>query len=234
MEKEKNNRGLIALLVIFIVSTLVLGGYLVYDKVLSKENSETITSNQDKTVEDKKEDNQEETTYSEEYFNNLLETFLPNKSASNFVRNITNFTNDDISLYLFFYYVSYANNNNLAIENSENITYNVNKSDIDDLVYKVFGKSAIEYEISESKGRTGIKKIDDNTYQVYWFATGWSAPSSKLINIKKLDNEATAEYELTDSDAYGEDGKIVGTLKFYLNKNGEDWNVTKIEYIENK
>ena len=176
----------------------------------------------------------ESSTNSEEYFNELLYTFLPKNSASNFIRNISNFTNDDISLYLFFYYSKYANDNNLAVkaDDNVNITYDVSKSDIDALVYKVFGKSASEYEIPEPKGRTGIKKIDEKTYQVFWFATGWTAPDSKLINITKLDNKTVVDYELYGNGAYGNDGKLIGTLKFHLVKNGENWNITKIEYTE--
>ena len=38
MENQKNNKGLVVLLVIFIILTLVLGGFILYDKVLSNEN----------------------------------------------------------------------------------------------------------------------------------------------------------------------------------------------------
>lgn len=173
-------------------------------------------------------------TYNKEYFDELLSVFLPKNSASNFMKNILSFTDEDITNYLFFYYTNYANKNNLGKheENNVNITYNVSKSDIDALVYKVFGKKTTEFNITESKGRDGIRKIDENTYQVFWFATGWYSPDSKLTNLIKLDNEAIVEYELTGNGAYGEDGKVIGTLKFYLTKNDENWNVIKIEYIE--
>lgn len=40
MENQKNNKGLVVLLVIFIILTLVLGGFILYDKVLSDKNSD--------------------------------------------------------------------------------------------------------------------------------------------------------------------------------------------------
>lgn len=40
MENQKNNKGLVVLLVIFVILTLVLGGFILYDKVLSNENSD--------------------------------------------------------------------------------------------------------------------------------------------------------------------------------------------------
>jgi hypothetical protein len=39
MEEKRNNKGLIIALIIFIVISLVLGGYIVYDKVLKTENN---------------------------------------------------------------------------------------------------------------------------------------------------------------------------------------------------
>ena len=38
---EKKNTGLVALLVVFIILTIALGGYLVYDKVINKDSSST-------------------------------------------------------------------------------------------------------------------------------------------------------------------------------------------------
>ena len=62
MEKEKNNGGLIALVIILFLLVLVLGGYIVYDKVLSKsetpnnptqsQQENTSTTSSVKTVSD--------------------------------------------------------------------------------------------------------------------------------------------------------------------------------------
>ena len=48
MEKEKNNSGLIALVIVLFLLVLGLGGYIVYDKVLS--NKETPTNNTDNEI----------------------------------------------------------------------------------------------------------------------------------------------------------------------------------------
>jgi len=47
---EKNNKGIVTLLVVFIFTTLVLGGYLVYDKVLSKDNVNDNTNVEDNVI----------------------------------------------------------------------------------------------------------------------------------------------------------------------------------------
>lgn len=57
MENKKNNKGVLILLVMFIILTFILGGYILYDKVLSKTNDKTndkITDkNSSEIVEDK-------------------------------------------------------------------------------------------------------------------------------------------------------------------------------------
>lgn len=57
---EKNNKGIVTLLVVFIFTTLVLGGYLVYDKVLSKGNvnDNTNAENNSTTNEENNENNE--------------------------------------------------------------------------------------------------------------------------------------------------------------------------------
>ena len=57
MENKKNNKGVLILLVMFIILTFILGGYILYDKVLSKTNDKTNDKINDKNsseiVEDK-------------------------------------------------------------------------------------------------------------------------------------------------------------------------------------
>jgi len=227
---EKNNKGIVTLLVVFIFTTLVLGGYLVYDKVLSKDsvNDNTNVENSSTTNEENNEKTTE-TTYNEEYFNDLLSMFYSRMNY--YMKNISNFDNNEITEYLIFYYSNYANKNNLSTyDDSGNLVYNVKKSDMDSIVFKTFGKS--EYKIVDKNARTGIRKIDDNTYQVYWFATGWYNPDKKLINTNILSDSAVIEYELIGNDVFGTKDVTSGTIKFYLTKNGENWNVTKIEYNE--
>lgn len=45
MEKEKNNGGLIALVIVLFLLVLGLGGYIVYDKVLSPSNNKNLNGN---------------------------------------------------------------------------------------------------------------------------------------------------------------------------------------------
>ena len=227
MEKEKNNKILITIIAIFAIITLLLAGYIVYDKVLSKEEQPIETTEKPNEIE-------EETgiTENEEYFNELLSTFLSH--AGEYMKNYDSFSDEDINTYLYFYYVEYAHKNNLEKYSSDGvtITYDVSKSELDSQVLKTFGKP--EYEYVEPKFRGGIKKIDDNTYQVSWFATGWYNPDRKISDITKSNNEAIITYTLTGNEVFGEEGKLLGTLKFYLKKNDGNYNVTKIEYIENK
>lgn len=47
MENQKNNNGLIALVIVLFLLVLGLGGYIVYDKVLSNKTTEPIVDNND-------------------------------------------------------------------------------------------------------------------------------------------------------------------------------------------
>ena len=49
MENKKNSKGLIVLLIILVLCVLGLAGYIVYDKVLSK-NKKTINANNTSTI----------------------------------------------------------------------------------------------------------------------------------------------------------------------------------------
>lgn len=228
---ESNKKRLIIALTIFIITTLLLSGYIIYNKVLSR--GETAKPNEDQTdVEEI-----EGITEDEDFFNELLYIFLPMNSAGNFMRNIETFEDEDITNYVFWNYENYASKNNLGKydETGVKLTYEISKKDIDELVFKVFGKK--EYNIIETEGRTGVKKINDNTYQIYWFASGFSAPTHRFSEITNLGNEIIISYYITANEQnYTEDyaKKDIGTLKFHLVKNNENYNVTKIEYTENE
>ena len=226
MENETKKTNNIALIIILILIILGLAGYIVYDKVLSKEEPTSIPAP------DTEEINIEEDIYNEDYFNELLSTFLGHSNS--YMRNIDNFSDEEITRYLFFYYLDYAINNHLEkySDDGEKITYDVSKKDIDDMALKIFEKK--EFNVVESEGRTGIAKIDEENYQVYWFATGWFTPSRKISDITKTEKEAIVTYTLTGNEVFEEEGKLLGDLKFYLTKNKDNYYVTKIEYIENK
>ena len=226
MEQETKKTNNIALIIILVLIILGLAGYIVYDKVLSKEEPTSIPEPNTEDI------NIENDIYDEDYFNELLSTFLGHSNS--YMRNIDNFSDEEIASYLYFYYSDYAINNQLGkySDDGVKITYDVSKKDIDDMALKIFGKK--EFNIVKREGRTGIEKIDEDHYQVYWFATGWFTPSRKISDITKTETEAIVTYTLTGNEVYGEEGKLIGELKFYLTKNDDNWNVTKLEYIENK
>ena len=231
MKYKRKKRKLITIIVIIVTIIILAGGYILYDKVLNPPKSDESIDDKGKIEETKG------ITEDEDYFNELLYIFLPANSASNFMKNIDTFKDEDITNYVFWYYENYANVNKLAKEDTTNARtiYNVNKKDIDELVLKVFGKK--EYKIIETEGRTGVKKLNDNMYQVYWFASGWSAPIHKISEITNLEDEVIVNYAImANEENVTEDyaRKDLGTLKFHLTKNEDNWNVTKIEYIENK
>ncbi len=228
MENENKRTNNIALIVILILILIILGlvGYIVYDKVLKP----TETTEPTPAVENTEVEETPGITEDEEYFNELLSTFLAHSNS--YMKNIDSFSDEEITTYLYFYYSDYANKNQVSIpESNGRLTYNVSKEELDNLVLKTFGKE--EYNI-ESIGRDGIKKIDENTYQVYWNATGWFIATSQLSEITKTNDGIIITYTLTGNETFGNNGKVIGTQKFHLVKNEDDYNVTKIEYIENK
>ena len=87
---------------IFIIITLLLTGYIIYDKVLKPTEPAPAVENPE--VED-----EQDITEDEDYFNELLYIFLPINSAGSFMRNIETFKDDDITNYIFWYYENYAN-----------------------------------------------------------------------------------------------------------------------------
>ncbi len=335
MEKEKSNKILKIFLIVFIIATLLLGGYIVYDKVLphnkTNRSNKTNTTEKVSNTEDKENYTNYESTYferkvvvmedsvnfrtepttnssvitafdtgtqlglisdnagtgngctiwykvkedyydnndrlnsregyicseftrikeftagnqkvydlteDEKYFDEYLYFFLPQPSAGRFKKTIDSFSDDDIYSYIYGYYSISCNGGTLKTDQEKNneeytgqMTYTVSKIELDELVYKMFGKTASEYSIPNGTGRSGVRKIDDNTYQVFWFATGWSSDDSTIKSATIDGNSAMVEYVLTKYSGidYREPN---GKLEFYLTKNGDNWNVMKIKYTE--
>ena len=253
---KKSNTGLIIILVLIIVglaSYIVCSKILSNKetKPISNNTNSEITNNEtenDSNENSTENDNTQSTTntnsnsaenngtsFNKEYFDEYLYVFMPRHSASNFMKNIDSFSNRDITQYLYWYYVNQGlqkKNKSDQEKNNEEYTgqmyYTVAKSDLDALVYKMFGIK--DYEIIETTSDTGIVKIDDNTYQVRSKATGWYAPSNEITNLEVGEKNATVECNLLGSAYDNTQGQIVGHLKFYLTKNDGNWNLTKIEY----
>ncbi len=106
-------------------------------------------------------------------------------------------------------------------------TYTVSQSEVAKLVNKYFGIE--NYQItSDFEGRTGIKKLDNNTYQIYWFATGWSAPECKLTSVVYNGKEVKVTGKIHNIE--GEDFQENSEIIFNLIYNNGNYNLKSIEY----
>lgn len=229
---EKKN----IIIVILAILVVWLSGYIVYDKVFSdNDKDDNIVENNDEDINnvientDNDEDNQLIKTENAEFFDEYLKIFLPGGSANNFKKTIEEFSDNDITLYLLFYYMSLGGSEKIETTQIDGvISYTANKEEFDEVVEKYFGIK--EYNIIDSTGRDGIKKLDSGEYQVFWFATGWMAPEATNIGVKYDGNEVLVEYKLTNDTygSYGEESK----LTFKLIYNDGNYNVNSIIYSE--
>ena len=103
--------------------------------------------------------------------------------------------------------------------------YNIEAFELDKIVYKYFGIS--DYEIIENDSRMGIKKLKDNTYQIYWFATGFFAPEAENISVIYNDNLVEVKFKLSSLEDY--DYNLENNiLTFNLLYNGNSYIVKSI------
>lgn len=218
------------IIVLLIAVILSLVGYIIYDKVeynninTKVDNNKQNKNNTNNTKEDNSITIKKE---NKEYFDNYLKIFLPSGSANNFKRTINEFSDQDISTYLLFYYSSLANNGEIsAVEQNGTYSYDVTKKQLDDVVYKYFGKK--EYNLILSDSRTGIRKLENDMYQIFWYATGWTSPEATNIAVNYNGSEVTVEYKLTNDiyGSYGENSK----LTFNLLYNDGNYNIKSILY----
>ena len=92
-------------------------------------------------------------------------------------------------------------------------------------MYKYFGIK--DYNVVVSSGRDGIRKLENGKYQVYWFATGWMAPTATNTMVKYNGNKVVVEYKLIETyNDYKDDGK----LTFNLVYNDGNYNVISVIY----
>ncbi len=66
-EEKKNSKGLYAIIVILCLLVLGLGGYIVYDKILSNTNKDVNTNDKDNNADKEKKDSQEDESTKKEY-----------------------------------------------------------------------------------------------------------------------------------------------------------------------
>lgn len=237
------------IIILLVIIVLGLSGYIIYDKIEDDKNNTVVNDNnkgQNDNASDEEDNNNHQnnnqnneqnnngntnTTIKEEskeFFDEYLKVFLPSGSASNFLRNINKFSDKDISIYLLFYYSSLNNSGEIsAVEDRGNYTYDITKEEIDAVVYKYFGIK--DYNVVVSSGRDGIRKLENGKYQVYWFATGWMAPTATNTMVKYNGNKVVVEYKLIETyNDYKDDGK----LTFNLVYNDGNYNVVSVIYEE--
>lgn len=237
------------IIILLVIIVLGLSGYIIYDKIEDDKNNTVVNDNnkgQNNNASDEEDNNNQQnnnqnneqnnngntnTTIKEEskeFFDEYLKVFLPGGSASNFLRNINKFSDKDISIYLLFYYSSLNNSGEIsAVEDRGNYTYDITKEEIDAVVYKYFGIK--DYNVVVSSGRDGIRKLENGKYQVYWFATGWMAPTATNTMVKYNGNKVVVEYKLIETyNDYKDDGK----LTFNLVYNDGNYNVISVIHEE--
>lgn len=221
------------IIILLVIIVLGLSGYIIYDKIEDDKNSTVVNDNQQNNNQNNEQNNNGNTNTtikeeSKEFFDEYLKVFLPDGSASNFLRNINKFSDKDISIYLLFYYSSLNNSGEIsAVEDRGNYTYDITKEEIDAVVYKYFGIK--DYNVVVSSGRDGIRKLENGKYQVYWFATGWMAPTATNTMVKYNGNKVVVEYKLIETyNDYKDDGK----LTFNLVYNDGNYNVISVIYEE--
>lgn len=221
------------IIILLVIIVLGLSGYIIYDKIEDDKNNTVVNDNQQNNNQNNEQNNNGNTNTtikeeSKEFFDEYLKVFLPSGSASNFLRNINKFNDKDISIYLLFYYSSLNNSGKIsAVEDRGNYTYDITKEEIDAVVYKYFGIK--DYNVVVSSGRDGIRKLENGKYQVYWFATGWMAPTATNTMVKYNGNKVVVEYKLIETyNDYKDDGK----LTFNLVYNDGNYNVISVIYEE--
>jgi hypothetical protein len=234
--KEKNGKTLV--IVILVILLLGALGFITYDKLLKEKkdcNCPTCDNSKEKDCNCPTCDNNEgKTDYqkisNEIFYNDLLKTYLDH--FENLVyEDINSFTNEKIQEYLFFFYTDYANRYELCKYNEDGtITYNVSKKEVDAIVLKTFGKK--DYKVVNENGRDGIKKIDDNTYQVYYFATESYPTIYKFKSSTENDNFTTVEYIIYSNPSAGDGEGELGTAKFYLSTIDGNYYINKINFIK--
>lgn len=219
------------IIILLVIIVLGLSGYIIYDKIEDDKNNTVVNDNQQNNNQNNEQNNNGNTNTtikeeSKEFFDEYLKVFLPSGSASNFLRNINKFNDKDISIYLLFYYSSLNNSGKIsAVEDRGNYTYDITKEEIDAVVYKYFGIK--DYNVVVSSGRDGIRKLENGKYQVYWFATGWMAPTATNTMVKYNGNKVVVEYKLIETyNDYKDDGK----LTFNLVYNDGNYNVISVIY----
>lgn len=198
------------IMTILVVLVLVMGGYLVYDKVLVKEE---VNNNENESVNDVVIE-QKDAAYFDEY----LKAFLSCDGALYVTRNTENFSNKDISNFVSRYY------NLIAYKDEFQTEYKANVVDVDALIYKYFNKNDVVLEANPNTVTTITKQ--DNIYIFNWEAVGCGSRIYKDSVVTYNGENVTVKYLEYDNLGAEYTGK---TQTFYLKYNNGNYNVIKIE-----
>ena len=221
--------------VIFILCIGIVGlcGYLVWDKAINK-IEETDTSKNGKVEKEDQELDEKIEEKDVTYFQQYLYYFMPSASANHFLKTIDSFSEEDINFYILSYYRDQVSHEKLEEDKNSgdydgNITYTVSKEEVAKLVKKYFGID--NFTLKEDWGnREGIRKLNDNIYQIYWFATGWFAPKCEFTSVTYNGNDVEVIGKLSEigETIFKENSKIV----FHLVYQDGNYNVKSIQYEE--
>lgn len=243
MENQKNNKGLVVLLVIFIILTLVLGGFILYDKVLSNENPDV--NNNSNSVTD----------------NNTTETTIDNVEIKNSeVKELYNYVQASLNsnyVCLGYFYQNPFKNHTLEDKISLvliNYASNYKKKIDDNFLQKIpqnerdLVKNSSEYYIDVNDVKNGMKlifnidvqKFDDNANYAWDYRSdvnafveiigggGYEAePIQQIIEYNELNDEinlTVVKAEILSSSetnigANGETIKPAGAYRYVNNSN---------------
>lgn len=230
METKKNNIGLIIALIIFIVLSIILGGYLIYDKLNTQTSK--IVDETDTNLEDS---------------NNIIEKDT-NFENSNDTTN-TDESKSEISVVDFYF-------NSVAIVSEGSVYVNVFGStpQIDDLFgkdtyqtlvatrnnYKEYNFDNFEYILADNSSFTGMKLNTNNVKKVYSYASGQALSSNyglillnedktlSIISLYSLINgktDVTSIPELSNIESIISENEM-GMVTYAIDQNGEKFNLS--------
>lgn len=202
------------IITILAILLLGLGGYLVYDKVINKEDVSIDEETQKEPTNDVEIEKKDAA-----YFDEYLKAFL--SCDGTFVtRNTENFTDKDISNFVSRYYNLLSNGNG---------SYKANVSDVDALIYKYFNKKDVVLEIKPNEATTITKEVD--VYSFEWNAVGCQSDRAVDPVVTYTGENVTVKYQLyADLCESEEDCGYTGKyLTFHLKYNNGNYNIIKIE-----
>lgn len=222
---KKGNAGVVLLIIILFVIIIVMGVYMLIDKTsLANGGNENGENNSGSTNiidnaagVDNNQAPDEIKKENADFFDEYLEAFLPQYSSGYFQKNISEFTDEDIEAFLFYYVYNNQEKYEVFMDYnvSSEISCKVTKSELDEIVDKYFNKGDT-YTIDTSTGRSGFRKISDEVYEVFWFATSSMRPRAYVESIKYYENEVQVIYTLYYAFAAGaiDDEKLIFNLEY--------------------